>query len=81
MNDLASTARDPRCRYCGLRRSVAVARLAARNMSPSPDRSVCPLDGHRLPPEPPDCRGCAGACTYCKGEIEPLPCPHCGFAG
>lgn len=71
---------NPRCRYCGQRRSSPRA-LRAKRMSPTADPTLCPLDGHRYPPAPPDCRGCAGACIACESPDAQLPCPICGFAG
>ena len=84
MNDTASSPRDPRCRYCGTRRSRANVLLklqGERTVPPNFDPGLCPLDGHRLPPAEPDCRGCAGACLQCESPEVPLPCPRCGFAG
>jgi hypothetical protein len=69
---------DPKCRYCGKRRSAARKMVSSRLPGAALDPSRCPLDGHLLPPAPPDCRGCAGACIVCEDERAPLPCPHCG---
>lgn len=66
------------CRYCG--RTPVTARLAVQSVGRKGHSSEarCPDDGHRLPPAPPDCLACAGACLACDSEEAVLPCPRCG---
>ena len=72
---------DPRCRYCGQRRSKSLhlAKAQGRDVSALP-AGVCPSDGHALPPAPPDCEGCSGACIDCEDGHLPVgvACPECG---
>jgi hypothetical protein len=72
---------DPRCRYCGKPRSesLLLAKSQNRDISGIPE-SICPNDGHLLPPAPPDCEGCRGACVECEDGHLPVgvACPECG---
>ena len=71
---------DPRCRYCGQRNSTTLRSLRAKRMPVNLNPGYCLLDGHALPPAPPDCEGCAGACVDCEDGHLPVgvPCPECG---
>lgn len=80
MTDL-STPTNPRCRYCGQRRSTTQRSLRSKGLPVLTDPAICPIDGHAYPPAVPDCRGCAGACITCEQPGAPLPCPDCGWTG
>jgi len=80
---------DPKCRYCGQKRSVALKAVKAHLPNAGAAPNLCPADGHTYPPAKcmipvgrngfRSCDACnKGACIECEAPGSKLPCPHCG---